>query len=52
MKINVTISIDDTTINRYREQCKVHGMKISSRVETLIEKDIVTLEQINTQKQR
>lgn len=48
MKINVTLSIEDTTMDKFREECKIHGMKISPRIETLLEKDIVVLEQINS----
>ncbi len=52
MKEKLTISVEKTTLDRYRDLIKPHGMKVSPRIETLIEKDIVVIQQINTTKGR
>lgn len=40
-KLKVTLTIDRKIFNKFRQHCAVHGMKISSRVEKLIEKDLL-----------
>ena len=46
MKEKFTITIDAETLQRFRGLCHSHGMKLSTRIELLLEQDIVRLQQL------
>ena len=39
-KLKITLTVDKEIFNKFREQCEEDGMKISSRVSKLMEKDL------------
>lgn len=40
MKKRINITIDEELIKKFQEWCKKRGMKVSTRIELLINKDI------------
>jgi len=50
MKEKFTITIDGETLQRFRDLCQSHGMKLSTRIELLLEQDIVKLQTLTNTK--